>query len=76
MIITSSYIIKQCVCDVLTLTQHVDEGVGQQVSVLVGGVTLVNGAGARLDLGEDDGVVLHLPAGVFRSVCQQQHSVS
>lgn len=52
----------------IELTEHVDEGVGQQVTVGVGDVTLVNGAGSTLHVGEDDGVVLHLSAGVRRSV--------
>lgn len=52
----------------MELTEHVDEGVGQQVTVVVGDVTLVDGAGATLHVGEDDGVVLHLPAGVRGSI--------
>lgn len=50
------------------LTEHVDEGVGQEVPIVVGDVTLVNGAGSSLHVSEDDGVVLHLSAGVRRSI--------
>lgn len=46
------------------LTEHVDEGVGQEVAVVVGDVALVNGAGSSLHVHEDDGVALHPPAGV------------
>lgn len=52
----------------MELTEHVDEGVGQEVPVVVGDVTLVNGAGSSLHVSEDDGVVLHLSAGVRRSI--------
>lgn len=50
------------------LTEHVDEGVGQEVPIVVGDVTLVNGAGSGLHISEDDGVVLHLSAGVWWSI--------
>lgn len=50
------------------LTEHVDEGVGQEVAVVVGDIALVNGAGSSLHLREDDGVALHPPAGVRRSI--------
>lgn len=53
----------------IELTEHVDEGVGQEVPVVVGDVTLVNGAGPSLHVSEDDGVILHLSAGVWRSIC-------
>lgn len=43
-----------------TRTQHADEGVGQQVAVLVGGVALVHGPAADLRVPEDDGVPGHL----------------
>lgn len=52
----------------IELTEHVDEGVGQQVTVVVGDVTLVHGAGSTLHISEDDGVVLHLSAGVRGSI--------
>lgn len=52
----------------IELTEHVDKGVGQEVPIVVGHVTLVNGAGSSLHLGKDDGVVLHLSAGVRRSI--------
>lgn len=50
------------------LTEHVDEGVGQEVPVVVGDVALVHGAGSGLHISEDDGVVLHLSAGVRRRI--------
>ena len=49
-------------------TEDADEGVGHEVSELVGCVALVDGAGARLDVVEDHSVLLHLPAGVQRGV--------
>lgn len=51
------------------LTEHVDEGVGQEVAVVVGDVALVDGAGSGLHVREDDGVVLHLPAQIRRGIC-------
>lgn len=54
-------------CD--ELTEHIDEGVGQEVTVLIGDITLVDGAGSSLHISEDDGVVLHLPADIFRRIC-------
>ena len=61
-----------CVCEGIgpsvvlpfRLTEHVDEGVGQEVAILVGHVALVHSAGTRLHLAEDDGVILHPAAGV------------
>ena len=46
------------------LTQDIDKGVGQQVAVFVGGVTLVDSTGSNLNLCEYDGVILHCPAGI------------
>lgn len=43
-----------------TLTQHANEGVGQQVAMLIGGVALVHGPAADLGVPEDDGVPGHL----------------
>ncbi|TNN88232.1 hypothetical protein EYF80_001448 [Liparis tanakae] len=42
------------------LTEHADEGVGQQVAVLVGGVALVDRTAAHLHRAEDDGVTKNL----------------
>lgn len=55
-----------------TLTQHADEGVGQQVAVLVGGVALVHGPAADLRVTEDDGVPGHLTVGVGRCRYRQE----
>lgn len=51
------------------LTEHIDEGVGQEVTIVVGDIALVDGAGSSLHISEDDGVVLHLPAGILRRIC-------
>lgn len=45
-----------------SLTQNTDEGVGQQIAVLVGGITLVNGTGSNLHRAKDDGVPQQRPA--------------
>lgn len=54
------------------LTQHTDEGVGQQVAVLIGGVTLVHGPAADLRVPEDDGVPGHLTVRVGGSRCRRK----
>lgn len=51
------------------LTEHIDEGVGQEVAVIVGDIALVDGAGSSLHNSEDDGVVLNLPAEILRGIC-------
>lgn len=51
------------------LTEDVDKGVGQEVAVVVGHVTLVDAAGSSLYISEDDGVVLHLSAEVSGGIC-------
>lgn len=53
------------------LTQDTDEGVGQQVAVLVGGVALVHGTAAHLHGAEDDGVTQNLSARDLRRTCNQ-----
>ena len=45
------------------LTEDTDEGIGQQVAVLVGGIALVDGTVAWLHQVEEDGVPHHLTAG-------------
>lgn len=58
------------------LTQHADEGVGQQVAVLVGGVALVHGPAADLGVPEDDGVPGHLTVWVgWCRYSQKRHSL-
>lgn len=47
-------------------TQDADEGVGQEVAVLVGRVALVHGAAADLGVSKHDGVSSHLAARVGR----------
>lgn len=42
------------------LTQHADEGIGQQVAVFIGGVALVHCSAADLCVPEDDRVTSHL----------------
>lgn len=54
------------------LTQHADEGVGQQVAVLVGGVALVHSPAADLGVPEDDGVPGHLTVWVAWCRCRQE----
>lgn len=54
------------------LTQHTDEGVGQQIAVLIGGVTLVHGPAADLRVPEDDGVPGHLTVRVGGSRCRRK----
>lgn len=51
------------------LTEHIDEGVGQEVTIVIGDIALVDGAGSSLHISEDDGVVLHLSAGILRRIC-------
>lgn len=51
------------------LTQDADEGIGQQVAILVGSIALVDGAAAHLHGAEDDGVTEHLSARVGRRTC-------
>lgn len=51
------------------LTEHIDKSIGQEVTVVVRDVTLVDGAGSGLHYSEDDGVVLHLPAQILRGIC-------
>lgn len=51
------------------LTEHIDKGVGQEVTVVIGDITLVDGAGSSLHNTEDDGVVLHLSAEILRGIC-------
>lgn len=54
------------------LTENVDESVRQQVAKFVGCVALVDGAGSRLHVAEDHGVVVHLAAAVLRCVYDQR----
>lgn len=58
------------------LTQHADEGVGQQVAVLVGRVALVHGPAADLRVPEDDGVPGHLSVWVGWCRCRQERCFS
>lgn len=51
------------------LTENIDKGVGQEVTVLIGDITLVDSAGTSLHNSEYDGVVLHLSAQIFRRIC-------
>lgn len=51
----------------LPLTDDTDEGVCQQVAVLVGGVALVNSTASHLHRVEDDGVTQNLSAQVRKS---------
>lgn len=46
------------------LTQHTDEGIGQQVAMFVGCIALVNRPAADLSVPEDDCVSSHLTVGV------------
>lgn len=46
------------------LTQHTDEGIGQQVAMLIGCVALVHCPAADLSVPEDDCVSSHLTVGV------------
>lgn len=57
----------------LMLTEHIDKGVGHQVAVVIRDVTLVDGTGSRLHIGEDDGVVLHVSAVVVWRICSWIH---
>lgn len=52
----------------IELTEHIDKGVGQEVTVVIGDVTLVDSTGPSLHGSEDDGVVLHLPAVILWSI--------
>lgn len=63
---THNHIPKPFVFHILCLTEDADEGIGQQVTVLVGGVTLVDSAASRLHQAKDDGVTQHLSAQVGR----------
>lgn len=54
------------------LTENVDESVRQQVAKFVGCVALVDGAGSRLHVAEDHGVVVHLAAALLRCVYDQR----
>lgn len=48
----------------LRLTQHTDKGIGQQVAMFVGCVTLVHCSAADLSVPEDDSVSGHLTVGI------------
>lgn len=51
------------------LTEDIDKGVGQDVTVLIRDVTLVHSAGSRLYIGEDYDVILHLSAQILGWIC-------
>ena len=51
------------------LTENIDEGVGQEVTVVIGDIALVDGAGSSLHICEDDGVILHLSADILWRIC-------
>lgn len=51
------------------LTEDIDKGVGQEVAVLIGDITLVDSARSSLYICEYDGVILHLSAEVLRGIC-------
>ena len=51
------------------LTEDVDKGVGEEVAIVIGDITLVDGAGSSLYISEDDGVVFYLSAKIFRGIC-------
>lgn len=46
------------------LTQHTDEGIGQQVAMFVGCIALVHSPAADLSVPEDDSVSSYLTVGV------------
>lgn len=50
------------------LTEHINESIGQEVTVVIGDITLVDGAGSSLHISEDDGVVLHPSARILRRI--------
>lgn len=51
------------------LTEDIHKGVGEQVTVVIGDITLVDGTGSSLHVCEYDGVLLHLSAQVFWGIC-------
>lgn len=53
------------------LTEYIDEGVGQEVTVVIGDITLVHSTGTSLHNSEYDGVVLHHSAQIFWGICSQ-----
>lgn len=55
------------------LTKHIDKSISQQVAKLIGGVALVDSAGAGLDVAQNHCVVLHLPTRVLWRVYQGDH---
>lgn len=55
----------------IELTENIDKGIGQEVAVVIGDITLVDSAGTSLHISEYDGVVLHLSAQIFWSICSQ-----
>lgn len=50
----------------IQLTQDTDECIGQEVSVLIGGITLVNCAGADLHITKDDDIFFDFPTVIRR----------
>lgn len=61
MLVTALLHFKIDLCP-LSLTKDADEGVGQQIAMLVGGVALVDGAASHLHRAKDDCVTQHLSA--------------
>lgn len=51
------------------LTEDTDKGVGQEVAILIGDITLVDSTRSSLYICEYDGVILHLPAEILRRIC-------
>lgn len=57
---------------ILSLTKDADEGIGQEITMLVGGITLVDSAAAHLHRAKDDCVTQYLSAHVGRRAWGQE----
>lgn len=51
------------------LTEDIDKGVGQEVTIGVGDVAMIHGTGSNLNVSEDNCVIFHFSADICGGIC-------